>query len=223
MSTRRHRAVLVDDHPLLGLSLRAALVPLGVELDFAELGPPMAQVASTIARSSPDCVIVDLGLPTPTDGLACIEALVAVDLTVAVLTGESDLSLWGAAAEAGAEAVVAKSEPIAEILHVVCRLCAGELVRPHQRIALIDSARKASAEQKGRLAPFAILSSREGEVLASLMSGSTQKEIATGGSQSIHTVRTQVKAVLRKLGVRSQIEAVALAHDVGWRPGDPGS
>ena len=223
MTANTYRAVLVDDHPLLGLSLRAALEPLGVELEFAELGPPMEDVASTIARGSPDCVIVDLGLPTPADGLACLEALVAFDLTVAVLTGESDMLLWGAAAELGAAAVMAKSEPIDEILDVVCRLCASESVRPHQKIALIEAARKASAEQRVRLAPFSALSSREEEVLVSLMSGSTQNEIASVSHQSIHTVRTQVKSVLRKLGTRSQIEAVALAHEVGWRPQKSGS
>ncbi|MCP3989013.1 MAG: response regulator transcription factor [Actinomycetia bacterium] len=221
MGARHHTAVLVDDHPLLGLSLKSALEPLGVTLELAELGPAPEVLASKIAEGCPDCVLVDLGLPEPTDGLAYIEALVAVDLTVAVLTGESDQLLWGAAAEAGAETVVAKSEPIEEILHVICRLCAGESVRPHQRIALIDSARRANVERRERLAPFSTLSGREQEVLAKLMAGSTQNEIASAGFQSIHTVRTQVKAVMRKLGVRSQIEAVALSHDVGWRPEDP--
>lgn len=216
MSEQYYRAVLIDDHPLLGLSLKSALEPLRVSLELAELGPPPAELAATIAETSPDCVVVDLGLPNPRGGVAYIEALVALDMTVGVLTGETDEASWASAAEAGAAAVVGKGEPIEEILHVVTRLCAGESVRPHQRMALMDLSRKARQQLEEQLAPFAKLTAREQEVLAELVAGKTQNEIASEGQHSIHTVRTQVKAVLRKLEVRSQIEAVALARQVGW-------
>jgi DNA-binding NarL/FixJ family response regulator len=59
---------------------------------------------------------------------------------------------------------------------------------------------------------------REREVLAHLMKGRTVREIAVSGVVSEATVRTQVKAILAKLDVTSQIAAVGLAHQVGWRP-----
>jgi DNA-binding NarL/FixJ family response regulator len=68
---------------------------------------------------------------------------------------------------------------------------------------------------QGRLDQLTV---REREVLAHLMRGRTVREIATVGVVSEATVRTQVKAILAKLDVSSQIAAVGLAHQVGWRP-----
>lgn len=50
------------------------------------------------------------------------------------------------------------------------------------------------------------------------MAGRTVREIAIDGVVSEATVRTQVKAILAKLEVTSQLAAVGLAHRVGWRP-----
>ena len=63
-----------------------------------------------------------------------------------------------------------------------------------------------------------MLSARERQVLGSLMSGLTVREIAKAGSVSEGTVRTQVKAILAKLEVGTQLAAVGLAHEVNWRP-----
>ena len=49
------------------------------------------------------------------------------------------------------------------------------------------------------------------------MKGRTVREIATLGVVSEATVRTQVKSVLAKLEVTSQLAAVGLAHQAGWR------
>ena len=48
------------------------------------------------------------------------------------------------------------------------------------------------------------------------MDGSTVREIATTSVVSEATVRTQVKSILGKLEVSSQLAAVGLAHHVGW-------
>ena len=59
---------------------------------------------------------------------------------------------------------------------------------------------------------------REAEVLGQLMAGKRVAEIARGWVVSESTVRTQVKAVLAKLEVSSQLTAVGLAHQIGWHP-----
>ena len=63
-----------------------------------------------------------------------------------------------------------------------------------------------------------LLTTREREVLAHLMLGRTVREIAARSVVSEATVRTQVKSILAKLEVTSQLAAVGLAHHVGWRP-----
>ena len=68
------------------------------------------------------------------------------------------------------------------------------------------------------MARLDLLSTREREVLADLMAGRSVREIAERKVVSEATVRTQVKAVLAKLEVGSQLAAVGLAHRVDWRP-----
>ena len=76
--------------------------------------------------------------------------------------------------------------------------------------------------ERGRLTRrFDRLSEREGHVLAQLVAGRQVRQIAEAGSVSEATVRTQVKSVLSKLGVGSQLAAVSMAHRAGWRA--PGS
>jgi DNA-binding CsgD family transcriptional regulator len=59
------------------------------------------------------------------------------------------------------------------------------------------------------------LTPQESQTLEALMQGETAAEIATRTSRSLHTVRSQIKAVLAKLGVRSQTAATALAERSG--------
>ena len=57
---------------------------------------------------------------------------------------------------------------------------------------------------------------RERQVLVGLAGGRTVDEIARDGRVSAATVRTQVRAILTKLGVRTQLAAVAQAREAGW-------
>ncbi len=65
------------------------------------------------------------------------------------------------------------------------------------------------------------LTPRDREVLAQLVRGRTVREIAADGVVAEATVRTQVKAILSKLEVTSQLAAVGVAHYVGWRAPQP--
>ena len=57
-------------------------------------------------------------------------------------------------------------------------------------------------------------------MLRQLMQGHQVREIARLNVVSEATVRTQVKSILAKLEVSSQLAAVGLAHEAGWRPSD---
>lgn len=61
----------------------------------------------------------------------------------------------------------------------------------------------------------ASLSEREAEVLRALTTGATNREIAASTHVSINTVKTQLKAVYRKLGTSSREETVAAARRLG--------
>jgi DNA-binding NarL/FixJ family response regulator len=68
----------------------------------------------------------------------------------------------------------------------------------------------------GGITSFDWLSARESAVLAMLMDGQSVARISAAWFVSEATVRTQVRAILQKLGVNSQLEAVAVATRAGW-------
>ena len=81
-----------------------------------------------------------------------------------------------------------------------------------------------------RLELFDALTEREQVVLAELIEGHCAEDIAKAAFVSISTVRSQIKAILQKLGVSSQLAAVAMARRAGWSfespsgtPPDPSS
>ncbi len=63
---------------------------------------------------------------------------------------------------------------------------------------------------------FEQLTPREAEVLRHLAAGLPAAAIASSSHVSEATVRTQIRAVLSKLGVQSQLQAVAVARRAGW-------
>jgi two-component system, NarL family, nitrate/nitrite response regulator NarL len=63
---------------------------------------------------------------------------------------------------------------------------------------------------------FDRLTPREEEVLSALMRGAKARDICTQSFVSMPTVRSQIRSILSKLGVTSQLAAVALAYQSGW-------
>jgi DNA-binding CsgD family transcriptional regulator len=69
--------------------------------------------------------------------------------------------------------------------------------------------------RQAEAAALASLTAAEEDALHGLMNGLTATQLATGSHRSINTVRSQIKAVLSKLGVQTQLTAVAIAHRSG--------
>ena len=90
------------------------------------------------------------------------------------------------------------------------------VLQPASRDALLAVVRSQREESERRLAPFRSLTSREQAVLAALMDGKMAEVIAKEHNVSVATIRTQIRAVLQKLGVKSQLAAVALAIRAEW-------
>ena len=63
---------------------------------------------------------------------------------------------------------------------------------------------------------FEQLTRRERQVLLALMRGATAREISKESYVSLPTVRSQIRSILLKLGVSSQLAAVVLAYRSGW-------
>jgi DNA-binding NarL/FixJ family response regulator len=136
---------------------------------------------------------------------------------VLVVTGTTDRMEIAAALEAGAVGYVCKNEPFDVLLETAAQAAADEPVLPEaERRSLVSELRRHRASVADERARFGRLTPREGEVLQALCAGESVTSIAAGWVVSVPTVRTQVRAILQKLEVGSQLEAVAAAHRCGW-------
>ena len=123
-----------------------------------------------------------------------------------------DRSRVGAALAAGAVAGVPKRAPWPVLLAQGAGGAAGRpVISPQTRQELIDSFRAPrTAERREVAEKLDRLTQREREVLAELAGGNRAQAVAEQFVVSLATVRTQIRSVLTKLEVGSQLEAVAL-------------
>jgi DNA-binding NarL/FixJ family response regulator len=219
------RVVIVEDHVLFAESLELALTVEGYDVRRVAI-PDKEQapgaLVTSIARRRPRVVLLDLDLGRFGDGEKLIPPLARAGFNVVVVTASVDRARWGETIRYGARKVLSKSQPLNDILATVRRINQGlQVMTPEEREGLMQhwaEARSGLVEMSARLE---LLTVRERQVLALLMGGQTVREIATESVVSEATVRTQVKAILAKLEVTSQLAAVGLAHKVGWRPPIP--
>ena len=213
MTGHRLRVVVVDDHRLLAQSLAISLRQEGIDCSVATLAAPDELVRSVVAER-PDVVLLDLDLgPVAGDGVALVAPLTRAGCRVVLVTGSTDPVRLATALGDGAVGVLAKTEPVVVLLAAATAVARGERVMDRQHeLALRASARARHAA----LEPFTRLTDREAQVLRSLAGGRNVATIAATSYVAEATVRTHVRGVLTKLGVGSQLEAVALAHHSGW-------
>ena len=228
------RIVIIEDHVLFAESLELALTVEGYDVRRVTV-PTVDQspgaLLATVARQRPRVVLLDLDLGQFGEGERLIAPLARAGINVVVVTASVDRARWGEAVRYGARKVLSKSRPLNDILATVRLINQGlQVMTREDREELLQ----AWGKERSHLVELRIrldrLTVREREVLSHLMKGRTVREIASASVVSEATVRTQVKSILAKLEVTSQLAAVGLAHHVGWRPpsspegdGNPGT
>jgi two-component system, NarL family, nitrate/nitrite response regulator NarL len=210
---------IVEDHTLLAESLAMALrlrdlSPVVVNVR----GRAWGQILDEVRGHSPRVVLLDLDLGVAdVDGATLISPLRRTGTEVVVLTGSQDPVRHGQCLADGASQVLAKSAVVDDVVHVVRHVLEGRHPEDVRRSAeLVREWHAHVARQRQIAERFDRLTERERQVLGALVSGMRPTEIAEGYHVSKHTVRSQVKSILTKLGVASQLEAVAEAHRIGW-------
>jgi two-component system nitrate/nitrite response regulator NarL len=220
MSSRpgRYRVAIVEDHALFAQVLQVALERAGYEAFPAVVdgSTPASSVAAAVARKRPDAALVDLNLGRAGDGTSVITPLARAGTRVIAITGYDDKVRWGHAVAAGAATVMSKVATFEEIVDVLARCLSGATVLdPRERELLLHAYGQEEARVRRAREGIALLTARELEVLTEIARGRTVREIARDAVVAEATVRTQVKSLLAKLGVQSQLEAVAAAHQHG--------
>jgi DNA-binding NarL/FixJ family response regulator len=216
-AARTPRVLLVDDHALLADAVAAALRFEGLEAHIADLSSREALIAS-VEADPPDLILLDLELGgTIGDGAALVRPFVRAGARVLVVSASRRRTQVGTAIEQGAVGHLTKSESLHELIETVVAAARGEdVLDPALRQAVLQDLWAMREQESEALEPFKRLTTREQQVLRELGNGKVVSTIAEQWVVSEATVRSQVRAVLTKLGVSSQLEAVALALRVGW-------
>lgn len=209
--------LIIDDHELFSTSLRMALRGLGFDAHQIPV-TAIAEIQAHAGRLRPGLVVLDLDLGKDADGrwvngVDLVTTLCARGWQVLVVSGSVDTPGVAAAIAAGAIGSVPKSSSFECLLETVMTAAARRPVMTEQEhrcwLARHQGYVTAERELSRRLAR---LSSREREVLEQLAEGHRAADIAEHFVVSLATVRTQIRAILTKLEVSSQLEAVALVR-----------
>lgn len=214
------RAALVEDHDLFAEVLALALGVHGHEV--VRVGVPgnarsVESLVGPLLAAAPQVALLDLELGIPGRSSRIIGDLVRAGVAVVVLTGSTNRAEWGECLHRGAHRVVPKLAALQDLVSVLRRIELGLPVMPRdQREALIDVWRREDAARRTARERLALLTKREREILRHLASGRQVGDIARSDVVSTATVRTQVKSILGKLDVSSQLAAVGMVHRARW-------
>ena len=211
--------LIVEDHDLLAQSLVFALRAEGVQADTVK-PETFDQILAMAEQLRPTVVLLDLELGGEIGvSIPLIGPLEELGAQVMMVTGVTDRVRLAECLEAGATGLINKSIPFEQLVEAVQEVAElGTLVPPSQRHELLSELRRQRAADQAREEPFQRLTSREQQVLAGLVDGKSAEKIAEDAFVSLATVRSQIRAILLKLDVNSQLAAVALARQADWEP-----
>ena len=203
--TRYITAVVADDHPVVREGLTTILNAQN-DIRVVASAADGEEVSKIYYQFLPDVLILDLRLPKK-DGLQVINELMARGNSrprvIIITTFDCEQAIFQCV-QAGAKAFLTKVADAHEIREAVRRVARGETFFPSE-IGL-KLAKSISSPR---------LSRREVEVLESLASGKSNKEIGRALDISEGTIKFHVKSILRKLDVIGRAEAIAVASSRG--------
>jgi DNA-binding NarL/FixJ family response regulator len=207
-----HPVVVIDDHPLVSTSLVMALRAERIDATRIPV-TNRAGILAAVRQHAPGLALLDLDLGD-TAGLDLIGSLRVDGWAVLVVTACQDRRPIAAAISQGAVGWVSKRESFERLVAIVVDAAAGrEVLSPAIRDELVRLHQSAHLRQQQLRQALARLSARERLVLTRLAAGHAAADVAAEFAVSLTTVRTQIRSILAKLDVRSQLAAVAVVNE----------
>jgi two-component system nitrate/nitrite response regulator NarL len=211
------RVLLVDDHTLFRSGIKALLQRQpGFEV-VGEAGDGLDGLKR--AKSlKPDVVLLDLHMP----GISGREAVQLIveevpDTHVLILTVSEDAEDLIETLRAGAQGYLLKNIDADFLVNAVRSAAEGEAVMSAQMTAkLMQNIRGAAKGPAVATTDHERLTPREREILGFLAKGASNKEIARALDLAESTVKIHIQGILRKLGMKSRVQAAVFAveHDL---------
>lgn len=198
---------IANDYPLVIAGTAAALQMYAAEVTVVEYA------SRTTVKQPVDVVLFDTFGEAPGSADARTALLRGLSTRVLVFTWQTEPAQVTAALLAGAAGVVSKTVTAAALVDAVLRVHRGEQVTPAPAPCRTNDTRfgRWPGDTTG-------LSARESEVLALICQGVSNQIVGTSMYLSTNTIKTYIRSVYRKIGVRTRSQAVIWGVSNGFLP-----
>jgi two-component system nitrate/nitrite response regulator NarL len=218
------RILLIDDHALFRIGLQELLARRGIEVVAAEgdceLGIHLA------GEENPDVILLDMRMPKMS-GIEVLKRLrrAGLEMPIVMLTTSTERQDLVGSLQHGAQGYLLKDMEPDELICALERIVGGSTVVAKELEPLLDG--PGEPQGTGSERPdlmLAELTQREGDILCLLAEGQSNKAIARYLDIREDTVKKHVQSIMRKLEVKSRVEAAVIAVErdlcAGRKAGD---
>jgi NarL family two-component system response regulator LiaR len=199
------KVLIVDDHPVVRDGLKNMLLAFD-DLELIGEAENGSAALALCPKEAPDVILMDIRMPVM-DGILATQAIHEhyPQVKIIMLTSYPEDDLVQKSLEAGAIGYILKNTPIDALADAIRSANSGQTtLAPEATEALIRA-------KTGPLKPGRDLSERELEVLALIVEGMSNDEIAERLVISPATARHHVSACIQKLGAANRAQAASLA------------
>jgi two-component system nitrate/nitrite response regulator NarL len=205
MPETRNTVLLVDDHPLLRKGVSQLLE---LEDDIEVIGEASSGKDAIVQAltHNPDLILLDLSMKGM-DGIETLGALrdAGVDSRIVVFTVSDDRTDVVSALKSGADGYLLKDTEPEELVDNIRQACSGKMVLSEQLTEVL--AMTFRNERNQQESDLASLTRRELQIVKYIAEGMSNKLIGRKLDIAESTVKVHVKHLLKKLGLRSRVEA----------------
>ena len=202
------KVLLIDDHPLFGMGLQAALSIFEPTVEVLTADSLISAIQFLSDNNDVQVILLDV-LLRGENGIVALPELCRQypSVPVIVLTGVEDIDTIRIAIRNGARGYLSKSQSAEQILDGIRKALNGG------KPIAVDGWNQTETVGSSSPAP---IRPRLASVLEKLAYGKPNKEIATELGLAETTVRDYVSEILELLNAKNRTEAVAIARDNGW-------
>jgi DNA-binding NarL/FixJ family response regulator len=209
------RVVIAGGHPVIRGVVRLSCADTG-GLEIVGEAEDVVRAVELCRALEPDVLVVDVdGDEDAADAIAQLRGD-AVDTPIVVLSGRTDGTSVLTALRLGVRGFVGKNDGLRSVGPTIRRVADGErVVAPELEQAAVAALGSLARQAREGSEVRASLTPREHEILLLVSQGLTMQQVGSRLGISPRTVETHVAKLYRKLGVRTRVQAVARAAQLG--------